>query len=64
MARRAQAAKALEEPTLFDFLKDSDFENAAALLEAGRQYGGDAAQELADLQAGRHPLQQSEKRRA
>jgi hypothetical protein len=31
--------------------------NEDALLEAGQLYGDDADRELADLEAGRHPLQ-------
>lgn len=37
-----------------------DPELAAALLEAGARYAGDdGSQEIADIQAGRHPLQRA-----
>jgi hypothetical protein len=31
--------------------------DVAGLIEAGERYGDDAARELADIEAGRHPLQ-------
>lgn len=36
-----------------------DIANLGAMLEAGERYGADHARVLADLEAGRHPLQRS-----
>jgi hypothetical protein len=44
-------------PAFFSHLEDADFANEDALIEAGERYGDDADRELADLEAGRHPLQ-------
>lgn len=44
-------------PTYFSRLTDTDFANEDAWIEAGKLYGDDADRELADLEAGRHPLQ-------
>jgi hypothetical protein len=48
-------------PDLVDFLLDADPTGADALIEAGELYGDDAGRELADLEAGRHPVQRSRK---
>jgi hypothetical protein len=44
-------------PAFFSRLTEADFANEDALIEAGELYGDDADRELADLEAGRHPLQ-------
>jgi hypothetical protein len=44
---------------LVDFLLAGDAPGGEALIEAGRLYGDDAERELADLEAGRHPAQQT-----
>jgi hypothetical protein len=44
-------------PPFFAHLTEADFASEAALVEAGALYGDDADRELADLEAGRHPLQ-------
>jgi hypothetical protein len=41
---------------LVDFLLSADLGKADALLEASELYGDDADRELADLEAGRHPV--------
>jgi hypothetical protein len=46
-----------EAPAFFSHLTEADFANEDALIEAGKLYGDDADRELADLEAGRHPLQ-------
>lgn len=46
-----------EGPPFFSHLTEADFAGEAALVEAGALYGDDADRELADLEAGRHPLQ-------
>lgn len=46
-------------PSFFSHLTEADFANEQALLEAGAAYGDDADRELADLEAGRHPLQRA-----
>jgi len=45
-----------ERSSFFSHLSESDFANEDALIEAGKLYGDDADRELADLEAGRHPL--------
>ena len=56
-APQAQARR----PDLVDFLLDADTTGTEALIEAGELYGDDADRELADLEAGRHPVQRSRK---
>ncbi|MEP7124549.1 MAG: hypothetical protein ABJE95_26710 [Byssovorax sp.] len=46
-----------EGSSFFSHLGEPDFANEDALIEAGTLYGYDADRELADLEAGRHPLQ-------
>ncbi len=46
-------------PAVFAHLADAHFANDAALVEAWEMYGDDADRELADLEAGHHPLQRS-----
>jgi hypothetical protein len=46
-------------PGIFAHLTEKHFANDAAFLEAWEQYGDDADRELADLEAGRHPLQRA-----
>ena len=46
-----------EAPAYFSHLTEADFANEDALIEAGKLYGDDDDRELADLEAGRHPLQ-------
>ncbi len=46
-------------PDLVDFLLTADLRGTDALIEAGELYGGDADRELADLEAGQHPVQRS-----
>jgi hypothetical protein len=41
----------------FSHLTGADFANEDALVEAATLYGDDADRELADLEAGQHPLQ-------
>ena len=44
-------------PVVFAHLTDEHFASDDALREAWEQYGDDADRELADLEAGCHPLQ-------
>jgi hypothetical protein len=46
-----------EGSSFFSHLSESNFANEDALIEAGKLYGDDADRELAELEAGRHPLQ-------
>ena len=61
MRRRAESRK-IEPTTPFDYVTAKDVENAQALIEAGKKYQDDPARELADLEAGRHPLQKRKPR--
>lgn len=46
-------------PDLVDFLLSTDFSKADALIEASELYGDDADRELADIEAGQHPVQRA-----
>lgn len=60
MSRRGAAAALSTEPVpaVLAHLRPEELENLAALLGVEDQYGDDAERELADFEAGRHPLQQ------
>ena len=61
MVRRAETRE-IEPTTPFDCVRPADLENAEALALAGKSYQDDPARELADLEAGRHPLQKRKPR--
>jgi hypothetical protein len=57
---QAEPSRSTEEAVaFFSHLTEADFANEDALVEAAELYGDDADRELADLEAGRHPLQRS-----
>jgi hypothetical protein len=55
---QAESSRSTEEAgAYFSHLTEADFANEDALVEAAELYGDDVDRELADLEAGRHPLQ-------